>query len=43
MADANSRDIFTAGDRVVFTGATDANLTTTTNNINNKKSNNYVN
>lgn len=36
MTDANSRDVFTIGDRVVFTGATDANLITSTNNINNK-------
>lgn len=36
MTDANSRDVFNIGDRVVFSGSTDANLTTSTNNINNK-------
>lgn len=36
MTDAASKNIFVAGDRVVFDGFTDANLTGTTNNINGK-------
>jgi hypothetical protein len=36
LTDANSRDVFTVNDKVVLTGFTDSNLTSSTNNVNNK-------